>query len=132
MSVPSSSSLAVASQVSSVWVYMPEVGVILACVSKVGGVFSMVTEAVSLILEPLLSVKETVHVMISEGLAMEEFKLSVAEVPSVSPVVSLIHVLFGVREPSLRSVLVAEHISVLLIPGLPGVIETVLIVGSVF
>ena len=111
---------------------MPEVGVILACVSKVGGVFSMVTEAVSLILEPLLSVKETVHVMISEGLAMEEFKLSVAEVPSVSPVVSLIHVLFGVREPSLRSVLVAEHISVLLIPGLPGVIETVLIVGSVF
>ena len=111
MSVPSSSSVAVASQVSSVSVYTPELGVILACVSKVGGVFSMVTEVESLILAPLLSVKDTVHVMISEGLAMEESRLSVAEVPSVFPVVSLTHVLFGVREPSSASDAVAEHVS---------------------
>ena len=131
MREPSSASEAVAEHVNSVLVYAL-VGDMDASTSNVGGVFPIVILAESLIEALLLSVKVTVQVMISSGLEILESSCRVEELPSVEPVVSLVHEYVADKVPSFRSVPEAEHVSSSVTDAVEGEMLTVPMVGSVF
>ena len=128
---PSSASDAVAEHVSSVLVYA-FVGEIEASTSNTGGVLPMVRLAVSLMDALLLSVKETVQVMVSSGPEILESSCRVASLPSVELVVSFVHSYVGDRVPSFRSVPAAEHVSSSVTVAVVGEMVTEPMVGSVF
>ena len=70
--------------------------------------------------------------MASPGPDVDASSANVDALPSVSPVVELLQEYTAVSAPSLRSVPVAEQVSVSEIDGDDGLTDTALMVGSVF